>query len=48
MTSPRTLYNLDLASFTMGGLYNEADAIGFIRLFGLPMKVEALLRGKGE
>ena len=30
----------------MGGLYNEGDAIGFIRLFGLPMKVEALLRGK--
>ncbi|MDD4890245.1 MAG: argininosuccinate synthase [Phycisphaerae bacterium] len=48
VTSPKTLYNLDLASFTMGGLYNEADAIGFIRLFGLPMKVEALLRGNNK
>ena len=46
VTSPKTLYDPGLASFTMGGLYNEADAIGFIRLFGLPMKVEALLRGK--
>jgi len=39
MTSPRSLYQGKLASFTMGSEYNPADAVGFIRLFGLPMKV---------
>lgn len=42
MTSPNSLYALDLASFKMGAEYNSTDAIGFIRLFGLPMKVQAL------
>lgn len=37
--SPKSLYNPHLASFTMGAEYNSTDAIGFIRLFGLPMKV---------
>jgi argininosuccinate synthase len=40
--SPNSLYSHDLASFVMGGGYNQMDAIGFIRLFGLPMKVAAL------
>jgi argininosuccinate synthase len=48
VTSPHSLYNLDLASFTMGGMYDETDATGFIRLFGLPMKVEALARGEAS
>jgi argininosuccinate synthase len=39
MTSPKSLYKLDLASFKMGDEYNQMDAIGFIRLFGLQMKV---------
>jgi len=39
MTSSRSLYQTKLASFTMGGEYNPTDAVGFIRLFGLPMKV---------
>jgi len=39
MTSPNSLYSTDLASFRMGGEYNPADATGFIRLFGLPIKV---------
>jgi len=39
VTSPNSLYNPKLASFTMGAEYNPADATGFIRLFGLPMKV---------
>ncbi|HOK67146.1 MAG TPA: argininosuccinate synthase [Anaerohalosphaeraceae bacterium] len=42
--SPKSLYNLKLASFTMGDEYNPTDATGFIRLFGLPMKVAALVR----
>jgi argininosuccinate synthase len=37
--SPKSLYRLDLASFKMGAEYNPTDATGFIRLFGLPMKV---------
>lgn len=42
--SPKSLYNPKLASFTMGDEYNPTDATGFIRLFGLPMKVAALVR----
>jgi argininosuccinate synthase len=39
--SPNSLYRTDLASFKMGAEFNPADATGFIRLFGLPMKVAA-------
>jgi len=41
--SPKSLYMPKLASFTMGGDYNPADADGFIRLFGLPAKVCGLV-----
>ena len=37
-TSPHSLYDPKLASFSMEG-YDVTDAIGFIRLYGLPMKV---------
>ncbi len=37
--SPNSLYQADLASFKMGAEYDPIDANGFIRLFGLPMKV---------
>jgi argininosuccinate synthase len=37
--SPFSLYSGALASFKMGAEYNPTDAIGFIRLFGLPMQV---------
>jgi argininosuccinate synthase len=40
-TSPRSLYQPNLASFTMGAEYDSKDAIGFIKLFGLPTKVHA-------
>jgi argininosuccinate synthase len=43
VTSPYSLYRKDLASFTMGAEYDGKDAIGFIKLFGLPMKVHALV-----
>jgi argininosuccinate synthase len=42
--SPRTLYRPDLASFTMGASYDQRDAAGFINIFGLPLKVQALTR----
>jgi argininosuccinate synthase len=40
-TAPRSLYQPKLASFTMGAEYDGKDAIGFIKLLGLPMKVHA-------
>ena len=42
--SPNSLYNLDIASFTMGASYDQKDALGFINLIGLPIKVQALLK----
>ncbi|MHC4361337.1 MAG: argininosuccinate synthase [Planctomycetota bacterium] len=39
--SPNSLYAKDLASFKMGAEYDPTDARGFIRLFGLPVKVAA-------
>jgi argininosuccinate synthase len=42
--SPNSLYEKDLASFKMGAEYDPTDARGFIRLFGLPMKVAAFAR----
>jgi argininosuccinate synthase len=44
--SPNSLYRTDLASFKMGAEYNPTDATGFIRLFGLPMKVGAVVNKK--
>ena len=41
--SPYSLYSLDIASFTMGASYDQKDALGFINLIGLPIKVRALL-----
>jgi argininosuccinate synthase len=41
--SPKSLYQADLASFTMGNEYNSMDATGFIRLFGLPTRVANLV-----
>ncbi len=48
MTSPNSLYQPKLASFTMGAEYNPTDAIGFIRLFGLPMKVAGVVNRQGR
>ena len=41
-TSPYSLYNESLASFTTGDLYDHHDADGFITLFGLSTKVRAM------
>jgi len=45
--SPYSLYREDYASFGEEDVYNQKDAEGFIALFGLPMKVEALLNIDG-
>lgn len=42
-SSPFSLYNEDIASFTTGELYDHKDAQGFITLFGLPLKVRAMM-----
>jgi argininosuccinate synthase len=42
--SPHSLYWQKLASFEAEDIYNQSDAEGFINLFGLPLKVAALLR----
>ena len=44
--SPYSLYSLDIASFTMGASYDQKDALGFINLIGLPIKVRAALAAK--
>ena len=46
-TSPYSLYREDFATFGQEDVYNQTDAEGFIRLFGLPMKVNALLDRTG-
>jgi len=39
-----SMYSTALASFKMGAEYNPADASGFIRLLGLPMKVAGAVK----
>lgn len=47
ITSPYSLYSEDIATFDDdGGAYHQNDAEGFINLFGLPIKVKALLDAK--
>jgi len=43
--SPYTLYSEEIATFGESD-YNQADATGFINLFGLPIQVQAMVDGK--
>ncbi len=45
--SPYSLYREDYATFGEDDVYNQADAEGFIKLFGLPLKVRAMLDLEG-
>jgi len=45
--SPYSLYREDFATFGEDDVYNQADAEGFIKLFGLPLKVHAMLDLEG-
>ncbi len=47
-TSPYSLYNESIASFTTGDLYDHHDAEGFINLFGLSCKVRAMKLQEAE
>jgi argininosuccinate synthase len=44
--SPHSLYREDLATFGRELVYNQKDAEGFINLYGLPMAVQALAKGR--
>jgi argininosuccinate synthase len=44
--APKSLYLNDLASFSDTDFYDQKDARGFIRLFGLPMKVAGIVERK--
>jgi argininosuccinate synthase len=47
-TSPYSMYSESLASFTTGDLYDHHDAEGFINLFGLSLKVRAMVKENAE
>lgn len=42
-TSPHSLYSEEIATFGEDNVYDQNDSAGFINLFGLPIKVKALL-----
>ena len=46
MTSPCSLYSEEIATFDEDNVYDQNDSAGFINLFGLPIKVKAMLEGK--
>ena len=48
VTSPYSLYDPEIATFDEDEVYNQADAVGFINLFGLPIKVYAHMKAKTE
>lgn len=45
-TSPYSLYSEEIATFDEDDVYDQNDSAGFINLFGLPIKVKALLDEK--
>ncbi len=47
-TSPYSLYREEFATFGHSPVYDHTDAAGFIRLFSLPSKVQAMMKGMGE
>ena len=46
--SPYSLYREDIATFSQDEVYNQADAEGFINLFGLPETVSSRFRKLGD
>ena len=46
--SPFSLYREDIATFAAGGDYKQSDATGFISIYGLPTKVQAIVNSKKE
>ena len=48
VTSPYSLYSEDFATFDADDVYDQKDSAGFINLFGLPLKVKAILDAERE
>lgn len=48
VTSPYSLYSEEVATFGEDEVYDQMDSQGFINLFGLPIKVKAMLDAKRE
>ena len=46
--SPYSLYNPEFATFDEDDVYNQADSQGFINLYGLPIKVRAMMEGSSK
>ncbi|MDX1555806.1 MAG: argininosuccinate synthase, partial [Xanthomonadales bacterium] len=42
--SPNSLYDAEIASMEAGGSYDQTDAEGFLRIAGLPSRVQARMR----
>lgn len=47
-TSPYSLYSEEFATFDADEVYDQNDSAGFINLFGLPIKVKALIEQQGK
>ena len=48
VTSPYSLYDPEIATFDADNVYDQKDSAGFIKLFGLPLKVAAAVRNKNK
>ena len=46
--SPYSLYDEDIATFSADEVYDQRDSAGFINLFGLPIKVRAMMMRKNK
>ena len=46
--SPYSLYDPDIATFDEDDVYDQSDSAGFIHLFGLPIKVKAMMDKKNK
>jgi argininosuccinate synthase len=46
--SPKSLYSLSLATYDKGDIFDQSAAVGFIHIWGLPMKVQAQVQLLGQ
>ena len=48
VSSPYSLYDEEIATFAEDEVYDQKDSAGFINLFGLPIKVKAMMEQKNK
>ena len=48
VSSPYSLYDEEIATFAEDEVYDQKDSAGFINLFGLPIKVKAMMEQKND